>query len=249
MKLSAVILSRNEEKNIERSIKSLKFCDEIILIDDNSIDETRNIAQKFGVKVLERKLEGNFSSQRNYGLEKALGDWILFVDADEVVGEKLKIEILQEINKNSEINGFQIRRKDHIWGKELRYGEIIQAKFMRMARKGAGRWKRRVHEVWEVSGKSKILKNSLDHYPHQNLSEFINEINIYSTLNSEANKLEKKESSLFKIILIPKLKFILNYFVRLGFIDGERGLILALFMSFHSFLSWSKLWIKENQKS
>ena len=247
MRISAVILARDEEKNIKEAIRSVGFCNEVIVIDDGSSDNTLEIASKLGARVFTRALENDFASQRNFGLEKAKGQWVLFLDADERVTPELQKEILTEINKPSQIKAYWVKRNDIIWGKSFRFGETSALKLIRMARKGAGVWVRRVHEIWDVEGPKGSFRYSLLHYPHQTLSEFIEEVNFYSSLHADENAREGKRSTLFKLILWPKMKFFQNIFLRLGILDGVPGFVLAIIMSFNSFLAWAKLWIKQEQ--
>ena len=246
MRISAIVLAKNEEKNIKECLKSVAFCDEVLVIDDNSQDSTREIAKEMGAKVFVHALKGNFSAQRNFALEKARGEWVLFIDADERVSEALASEIFNFQFSISNFNGFYLKRKDVMWGRELRHGEVGNVRLLRLARKGSGTWKRRVHEYWDVKGKIEELKNPLFHYPHQTLSEFIQDIDFYSTLHAQQKKDDNEHSSIVKIILWPAAKFARNWIIRGGFLDGIQGLVHASLMSFHSFLSWSKLWLIEH---
>jgi glycosyltransferase involved in cell wall biosynthesis len=246
--ISAVILSKNEAKNIAKCIANLKFCTEVIIIDDYSSDDTVVEAKKAGARVALRKLNQDFASQRNFGLKISQGNWVLFVDADEVVSEELSREIIKAVSDpKAKHDGYTIKRQDNIWGKRLTYGEFWTNSFLRLAKKEAGKWKRAVHEYWDVRGNIGRIKSPLLHYSHQTLNEFITKINWYSSLHSEANLKEGKRSSLTKIILYPKLKFIKNWIIKGGFLDGTEGFVVALVMSFHSFLAWSKLWVKQKQ--
>ncbi|MBI2031142.1 MAG: glycosyltransferase family 2 protein [Candidatus Levybacteria bacterium] len=255
--ISVVILTKNEEKNIEDCLQNLQWCDEIIVIDDYSEDQTLEIIQnsKFKIqnysskiKTYQRYLDGDFSAQRNFGLEKATGDWILFVDADERVSEALASEISNIKYQISNINGFYIRRRDFMWGKELEYGETANIKLLRLARKEKGEWQGKVHEIWNVKGKVGELKNSLLHYPHPTISDFLKEINFYSDIRAKELYDRGVKSNFFSIVLYAKMKFIINYFLKLGIFDGIEGLITALMMSFHSFLARSKLWLLWQKK-
>ena len=118
-------------------------------------------------------------------------------------------------------------------------------KNLRLIRKGSGKWRRRVHQFFEIQGETGIFKNPLNHYPHQSVSRFIESIGRWSTWHALANKEEGKRSSVLKIILFPVIHFTRNYFLRLGFLDGIQGFVFASLMSFHSFLSWSKLWLMQ----
>lgn len=243
--LSAVVLTKNNEKYLANCLKSLSFADELIAVDDGSTDKTKDIAKSFGAIVFSRKLNGDFASQRNFGLNKAQGQWVLFVDSDEILTPDLKTEIIETIRGSSGYDGFYLKRLDNIWGKTLKHGETGNAKFLRLAKKGKGYWHRKVHETWQVLGLSKTLKFPILHFPHQSLHEFIDDINMMSDIDVEAKKEEKKRSNILKIIFWPKGKFILNWKFKLGFLDGTEGFVMALMMSFHSFLSWSKLWMEQ----
>lgn len=249
MNLSAIVLTKNEEGNIEKCLSSLRFCDEIIVIDDFSDDKTCKIAKSLGAKVFQRSLNGDFASQRNFGLSRVSSRWVLFLDADEVVSENLKLEIVSKVsnslNKNS---GYFLKRKTFFLGRELKYGQAKNDKVLRLGRKDAGVWKRKVHEFWEIKDKTETLKNSLEHYTASSLKEFISKINFYSDLHAVSNLEEGKKSNLFKIVFYPPFKFFDNFLIKAGFLDGNYGLVFSLLMSFHSFLSWSKLWLLQRNK-
>jgi len=249
MKITVAILTRNEGVNIINCIKSVEFADEILVIDDNSSDETRDISKKLNAKVLERNLNDDYASQRNYGLKYSKGEWVLFIDADERVSKALKEEIINFIyTSEKNVNGAYIKRRDYIWGKEFGAGEIGNIKLLRLAKKGKGIWKRRVHEVWDIEGETKDLRNPILHYPHLQLKDFLKDINRYSDLHAKANYEEDKRSDLFKMVFYPIAHFIKNYIFHRGFHDGIKGLIFALVMSFHSYLSWSKLWLFQKRE-
>lgn len=242
--ISAVVLTHNEEKNIQSCLSTIKWCDEIIVVDDESTDKTSDIARKFGATVFIRALNGNFSEQRNFGLTKAKGDWIFFVDADERVSEALWFEIMQHTNSLiSNYSGFFLKRRDVIWGHELAYGETGNIKLLRLAKKDAGEWEGAVHEVWKINGNTASLNNPLMHYPHVNVEKFLREINFYTNLRAKELYSKKKKTAWVSILFYPSVKFVQNYILKLGFRDGVPGLLLALMMSFHSFLVRSKLWI------
>jgi len=247
--ISAVVLTKDEEKNIGECLKGLRWCEEVIVIDDYSEDGTGEIAKKLGAKVFKRHLNNDFAAQRNFGLEKAEGDWVLFVDADERVTNKLADEIKQVTQKSAYarncVNGFFLRRKDFIFGKWLKHGETANIRLLRLARKGSGEWKRKVHETWEIKGKASELKNSLLHYSHPTINDFLKQINFHSTLHAEALRDEGVRPSLFRLVTNPLGKFIQNYIFKFGFLDGTPGFIVAMMMSFHSFLSRAKLYFKQ----
>lgn len=247
--ISAVVLTKNEEKNIVDCLESLRFCDEIIVIDDNSEDRTKDIAEKHGAKVFTRSLNNNFSEQRNYGFRFAQGEWVLFVDADERISKDLVVEIVQIVsNSDNESNGFYIKRKDILFGKKLKYGEAGNISLLRLGKKDSGIWKGKVHETWNIKGKTEKLHNSIEHYPHETITEFLKEINFYTTLRAQELYEQGKKSNFFSVIFYPKAKFLRGFIVQQGFRDGIEGLIFAILMSFHSFLVRGKLWLLWNKK-
>jgi len=241
--ISAVILTKDEEKNIEDCIKCLSFCDEVVVIDDNSSDKTVEIAKRLGAKVFVHPLENDFSQQRNFGLQKASGEWVLFIDADERVSKDLQKEILEIIKDDAHRSGYYIKRYDDMWGKFVKYGETGNIYFLRLARKNSGKWIGKVHETWVSIGKTAELKNPLYHYPHVTVEEFLKEINFYSTIRAEELFENKVKTNWIQIILYPNAKFLVNYVLKRGFLDGIPGLVFALLMSFHSFLVRGKLWL------
>ena len=253
--ISVVILTKNEEKNILDCLETVNWADEIIILDDNSVDRTVEIAESKNLKnlkVLTRSLDGDFSKQRNYALSQAQNEWVLFIDADERITPQLRIEIndfIVEEKVKPLINGMYIKRKDMLWGKLLKHGEVGHMKLLRLARKDSGIWQGKVHEKWVVEGETDTFENSLIHYPHQTVSEFLTEINLYTTIRAKELFEAQEKASILKIVVYPKAKFVQNYFFRLGFLDGIEGLVQAILMSFHSFLVRAKLWTYSDKHS
>lgn len=239
--LSAVILTRIGTPDGGESIQSVDFCDEIIIVyDKNSIPgQVGGQIRNSKIKIFKHDLANNFAEQRNFGLGMARGRWVLFVDSDEVVSEALASEI---VNLKSRIlnqyHGFYIKRKIVFLGKA-----VGEDKVLRLARKDSGKWVRAVHETWDVAGRAATLKNYIIHNTAGNLHEYLEKINKYSDIHARENLKESKRSNIGKIIFYPILKFWQN--MLLG-----RGFVFSLLQSFHSFLSWTKLWIiqKKNYK-
>ena len=255
--ISAVILAKNEEKNIEECLKTLKWADEVIVVDDESTDKTVEIAKENGAIVYSHPLNNDFSAQRNFGLEQirqahckqAQGDWVFFIDADERVSPTLRAEITRAVEGfGTGINGFYLKREDTMWGRVLKHGETANVKLLRLAKKGSGEWEKPVHEIWQIRGEVGELKAPLQHLPHPTVSEFLEKINFYSTLRARELYKEGKKTNLLSIIFYTKAKFIKDYFLELGFLDGMPGFVVALLMSFHSFLVRSKLYLLWRQE-
>lgn len=252
--LSAVVLTKNEQKNIAECLSCLDFCSEILVVDDFSIDKTKEIAKKLKAKVFKRKLNGDFATQRNFALKKAKFEWVLFIDADERVNKSLKAEILKVLKKNKH-EGYFLRRKNYWLGQKMNWGEWSECnilstyghnRVLRLGKKNSGVWKRRVHEYWDIKNSAE-LKNYLIHHGHTSIKGVLENLNQQSYLHSKANSNEGKTSSLLKIIFMPPAKFFVNYFLKQGFRDGGHGFVYAVFMSFHSFLAWSQLWLDQKK--
>jgi glycosyltransferase involved in cell wall biosynthesis len=197
--------------------------------------------------VLNQKDITDFAAARNEELAKAKTGWVLFVDSDEKITPELKDEVLKAI-ESSDYDAYYIPRLDTFMGRELRHGETGNAKFIRLARKDYGKWERPVHEMWVGSGKVGTLTSPLLHESHKTISSFLDKINLYSTIDAEYRYKQGIKSSLWKIWLYPFAKFKYNYFFRLGLLDGTPGAIMAIMMSFHSYLTWTKLYLLWQKK-
>ena len=251
--ISAIVLTKNEENTIVDCLDSLIWCDEIIVIDDFSNDRTGELIENLKNKkitIFQQRLQDDFSQQRNFGLEKAKNDWVLFVDADERISLSLQYEILSNLtNSLQNYIGYFIPRRDLMWGRVLNHGESGSTRLLRLAKKNAGKWQGTVHERWIVKGQTGKLTNPLLHLPHQTIAEFLSEINYYTSLRAKELFDKKVTVSFWKIIVYPKAKFLLNFFILRGFLDGIEGLIIAILMSFHSFLVRAKLWLLWQKKT
>lgn len=183
------------------------------------------------VVVLKGKRITDFAKARNELLKKARSEWVFFVDTDEVITPELRSEVIQLFSKPPvSINGYYVKRKIYFLGKW-----VGEDKVLRLGRRDAGLWQRKVHEVWKIKGRVGTLKNYLIHNTYESVGDAVEKINFYSSLHAKENVSEGKGSNLFKIILYPKLKFIQN--ILMG-----RGFVFSVLQSFHSFLGWSKQW-------
>lgn len=243
--LSCVVLAGNEEANIGEVVNNLSFCDEVLVVDDYSTDRTVEIAKSLGAKVMRRNVGGDFAAQRNFAMGESRGEWIFFVDADEEVTKELESEIRSVISKKpkerEEVRAYYIKRRDVWWGRELKFGESGKIRLLRLVKKNSGRWIGRVHETFKPSYQTATLKNYLVHRPHPTVKEFLSEINTYSSLRASELADQGRRTNIFEIIFYPLGKFFLNYFLKLGLLDGPAGFVYAFMMSFHSFLVRVKL--------
>lgn len=248
MKVTGVVLTRNEEENIERCLKSLEWCDEVVVIDDFSEDRTREIAESRGAVVYKRKLEDNFAAQRNFGLEKATNDWVIFIDADEIVSSSLAQEIVRRIKKTPK-KGFLIPRQEFFINKPLKCADkpandwsLGLLTLLRLGKKNAGEWQGRVHETWEIKGEIGELKNTLIHYSFPDMSTALKKINLYSSIRAKELFKVGETANLFETIIYTLGKFFKDFFWQGGYKDKTAGFIYCLLMALQSFLTRSKLW-------
>lgn len=248
-KISAVISVFNEEKNIERCLKSLVFADEIIVVDNSSTDRTNELAKKFTKKIyIQANDPVKIDLQKNLGFSKATGDWILSVDADEEVSPELAQEIKGVMD--SSVNGYYIPRKNIIFGKWIEHSGWYPDFQLRLFKKGKGKFtKIHVHEPLSLDGEIKYLKNDLIHHNYDTVSQFLHKaINIY--IPSEAkNKLDNGYVfSYADAVRFPLQEFLSRFFSRKGYKDGFHGLMLAMLMSFYHFLVFAEIWERNRFK-
>ncbi len=239
--ISAVILTHNNGNSIEKTLFGLTWCDELVVIDDGSTDNTIEKVKRITPHIYKRSVNGDFASQRNFGLSKSTSDWVLFIDSDEVVSPDLRHEIEMAIGRK-EFAGYFLKRDDLMFGQKLAHGETGSVRLVRLGKKDAGNWKRPVHEVWDIKGPVGFINAPLQHFPHPNISQFLDEINYYSTLNAKYFFDQGVHTNRLQIVGYPTAKLFVNYILRAGFLDGMPGAIMALMMSFHSFLTRAKLY-------
>lgn len=249
-KLSVVVTVYNEEKNIEKCLKSLKFADEILVVDNGSTDKTVEIAKKFTDKIYFRKNDPqNIDIQKNFGFSKAAGDWILSIDADEEISPELAKEISSKTELEDDINGYWIPRKNIIFGKWIQHSGWNPDNQLRLFRRGKGKYsEKHVHEPLKVDGKTAELSNVLIHYNYESVLQFIIKTSQYA--QNEADFLIEKgyNFSYFDAVRFPLNEFLSRFFQRKGYNDGFHGLMLAGMMAFYHFLIFAFIWERKGFK-
>ena len=184
----------------------------------------------------------DFAASRNRLLKTAKTEWVLFLDTDETVSPELHKAIVKVCAGSGTPAAYRLRRRTHFLGRVLKYGETGHARFVRLARRDWGTWQRPVHEVWVGEGQLGTLPGYIDH-AEPTLTEFVAKINRYSELEATYRHELGRRASLLHVALYPLGKFVWNYLFRLGFLDGIPGVIMAFLMSFHSYLTWTKLYL------
>lgn len=250
IKLSVVLATFNEEENIGRCLDSVKgLADEIVVVDGTSTDKTVEIAKKYGAKVAVTDNPPNFHINKQKAIDKASCDWILQLDADEVVSRELEKEIKNVISKESKINGFWMPRKNFFLGRFLMKGGQYPDYTVRLYRNGKGRLPQKdVHEQAQIEGEVGYLKSSLLHYPYKSFSFYLSKWNRYNTFIAGQIKEELERKSLVGKILFgagyllfkPAYWFLITYMRHKGFCDSWQGFVFSLFSALRFPVSYIK---------
>jgi glycosyltransferase involved in cell wall biosynthesis len=240
--ISTVILYRNEKESLKRCLNSLAWCNDIVIVHDARDNLSVPSVHREGVTIVKRLLDDDFSAQRNFGMEYAKHDWILFVDADEELSIEL-MEAMKELAPDTRISAYAIPRIDIFWHKRLSHGEVGTAArrgVIRLVHRKQGTWKGTVHETFIPTGSTGRLEHSIFHYPHQTIGEFIQSVNFYSSLRAREISNRSQRRLFVEMLLYPPTKFIYTYFLKLGLLDGTAGFVYSFMMAFHSFLVRAK---------
>ena len=246
-KLSVVVLTHNEEKNIGACLDTVAWADERIVVDDFSTDRTAEIAKAHNAVFMQNRLEGDFSRQRNLGSDRATGDWILQMDADERVTPGLRARIEGVLVGNDNRVAYAFTRINNFCGRFLRYGGDVSHKPLRLFRKGKARFSGdRIHEKLEVDGPAGELDGVMEHYNFPDVSHYIETQNFYTDI--EARELVRVRGVLPERELKRELTwgpvklFYKIYIKKQGHRDGIHGLVFAVLSAWRRFLIWSKYW-------
>ncbi len=240
-KFSVAIITKNEEKNIGRCLESVKWADEIVIVDSGSTDKTLKICRKYNCKIIESEWLG-FGKTKKFAVDSATNNWILSIDADEEVTPDLKKKIL-EILDNPKFNGYKIKRKSFYINKWINHCGWNKEYKLRLFNKQFGNFNEQmVHESVKLNGKIAKINKILKHYTYPNISSHLQKIDRYSKLFATELFKNGKKTSIFMAILKGKIKFLQMYFLQLGFLDGKEGFILSLNSAYGVYLKYLKLW-------
>jgi glycosyltransferase involved in cell wall biosynthesis len=240
--LSVIIPTFNELLFIEDAIQSVRFANEIIVIDSMSSDGTQEKALAMGCTVLERKFD-NYSNQKNHAIAHAKGDWILFLDADERVTQKLKIEIKEALNQNT-YSAFKIRFP-HFYMNRFLYH--IDNKVIRLAKNENLHFEGDVHEKLLYKGNLGVLKNFMIHYTYKGLFHYLNKKDSYAWFQAKMSLKKNKKATYFHLLFKPFYRFFHTYIIRLGFLDGIPGLAVAAIDAYGVMSRYAKMLLIEKK--
>lgn len=248
MKITAIIPTLNEEDYIEEAIKSVSFADEIIVIDSLSTDRTVEIAKKHPVKLISRKFD-DFSTQKNFAIAQASHAWIYILDADERVTPEVEKEILETVKNPGNHVGFYIGRSFYFLEKKINYSGWKRDKAIRLFLKEHCRYDGRlVHEVIKTNGSLGFFKNKIDHYSFRSYDHYISKQNQYSWLQAKQLHAKGKKVNLYHVLIKPPVRFFIHYFIKLGFLDGFEGFVIAKVHAYGVLSRYLKLWMLRKKR-
>ena len=245
--LGALVLTYNEEENIEDCLESISWVDEVVVVDSYSEDDTLELASKYTDKVFKRKFD-DFASQRNFGLDRLESDWVLILDADERITDRLR-EQIEGILEAPGAEGYQVSRKNYFLGRWIKYCGWYPDYTLRLFKLEGNRYDGLVHEGVDIKGEVKKLEEPLIHYTYQGLEEYLDKINHYTTLDAKEKYEKGVEKGLVYFLFRPVVEFIKKYILKQGFRLGRPGFILSILSAYYQFLKYAKLWEKNNVKS
>jgi glycosyltransferase involved in cell wall biosynthesis len=239
--LSVVVIARNEELNLPRCLRSVSWADEIIVVDNNSTDHTREIAAEFGAKVFSIEWKG-FGQAKQEALTRASGEWILSIDADEEVSDSLAAEIRDLLGNGTANAGFLIPRRTEFLGRWIYHCGWYPDPVLRLFRRDRGNFNDAVvHERVELDGEVGRLKNELLHYSYPTLESYFDKFNRYTTLAATEAFAEGKRAGWFEVTVRPTVAFLKHYFLKLGILDGLEGFLVSTLSSSYVLVKYAKL--------
>jgi glycosyltransferase involved in cell wall biosynthesis len=240
MKITATIITLNEERKIARAIESLRCCDEILILDSGSVDRTVELAEKLGARVVEGGWLG-YAAQKNRAAEHATHDWILSLDADEALSEALDAEIWNLKKNGPRFDAYTMPRLAQYLGKWIEHSGWYPDRKIRLYDRRKAKWVGEfVHESVKVDGKLGHLESNILHFTCDSISEHIKTMERYTTLAAQEIAARRVKIGVGRLILSPTWTFLKTYFAQLGFLDGVEGLILAYMAAFYTFVKYAK---------
>jgi glycosyltransferase involved in cell wall biosynthesis len=240
MKITATIITLNEERKIARAIESLRCCDEILILDSGSTDRTVELAANLGARVIEAGWRG-YAGQKNWAAEQATHDWILSLDADEALSEALEAEIWNLKKTGPQYDAYTMPRQAQYLGRWILHSGWYPDRKVRLYDRLKARWVGDfVHESVQPKGRVGHLQANILHFTCDSLSEHLRTLDRYTTLSAEELVSRKVQVTIWRLIFDPPWTFVKAYVFQRGFLDGFEGLIICYMAAFYTFLKYSK---------
>ena len=244
MGISAVLIVKNEEKNIAACLGALKFADEIVVVDSGSSDRTAELARMLATKTVSRPFD-NFAAQKNFAVSLATQDWILSIDADERVSDKLREEIRQTVLRTGGADAYKITRRTNFFGRDFVASGLQDDAPIRLFRRGKTVFQNPVHEIVVVDGKTGRLHEKLDHRSFQTIHEHLDKLQLYTGV--EARNSEKVKVWFWSCFFLrPIHRFLSIYVLRQGYRDGIEGYLYASLSAYYEWVRWMKRWERDS---
>ena len=241
--ICAIITTLNEEREIEDCIRSLLWCDEILVVDSFSTDDTLRIVASFPEVRLEQRTYFGSAAQKNWAMDQCDCDWILIFDADERCTPELRAEIEGLLQKGPEADCYHIRRRLYFLDRHIRFCGWHNDLVVRLTRRGTARYpNRRVHADMITEGPVPTLKNPLDHHMVRDLNEYTSRISKYGVWGAAQVWKENRRSGLREIVFRPSWRFVRAYVFQGGFLDGLHGFLFCCYQAYGTFVKWGVLW-------
>ncbi len=242
LKLTVTVITRDEAANLRAALESVRWADEIVVVDSESTDETVAIAREFTDRVVVRPWPG-YAAQKNFAADQASHEWILSLDADERVSPALADEIRQLLAKGSSKAGYRLPRVAFHYGRWIRSTDWYPDYQLRLYDRRRARWTGRlVHESVSAEGEVGRLRGELQHHPYRDLSHHLQTMDRYTTLAARQMFEDGRRAGWIEIVILPRLAFFRNYVLRGGFRDGMPGLVISVMNAYYVGLKFSKLW-------
>ena len=240
MKITATIITQNEERNIGRAIESLRCADEIVIVDSGSVDRTAELARNLGARVIDANWRG-YSAQKNWAAEQAANDWILSLDADESLSEALDSEILSLKKAGPKYDAYTMPRLARYLGRWIMHSGWYPDRKVRLYHRAKARFVGDfVHESVQVDGRVGKLENNLLHFTCDSLVEHVKTVDRYTTLAAQELAARKVDIPYWKLAADPAWTFFKTFVIQRGFLDGAEGLMIAHMAAFYTFLKYAK---------
>jgi len=240
--LTVIVPTYNEEATLEACLESVRFADEILVVDSFSTDRTLEIARRLGVRILQHEYVYS-ARQKNWAIPRASHDWILLVDSDERVPPELRDEILGILSGTPEHDGYWIRRANHFLGKRIRRCGWGTDAVIRLFRRDVARYQdREVHAEIELPGRLPTLQHKLDHHSFRSFGQYFRKLQLYSDWGAAQLYKEGRRAGALQILGRPMTRFLKMYILRLGFLEGLHGLVLSMLGAFTVYLKYARLW-------
>jgi glycosyltransferase involved in cell wall biosynthesis len=246
-KITAIIPTLNEEIHIEQAIASVSFADEIIVIDSFITDRTLELASKHPIKIIKRKFD-DFSSQKNFAIAQATHPWIYILDADERVTPEVEKEILKAVKNPKGYVGFYVRRTFYFCDRKVNYSGFQRDKVIRLFLKEKCRYNGLVHEKISANGELGFFKHKIDHFSYRSYDHYISKMNHYGAIRAKELHEKNKKVNIYHVMIKPVARFFIHYVIRLGFLDGFTGFLVANTQAYGVLTRYIKLWFLNNKK-